>query len=90
MGDGPGMGVEGKWSPVTTAWWKKDFTPHQASTDTTQVGVGRHFLPAFLVACPDTVEGRRAPHHWMVVKVPLFHLASGGTSPERGRVPSLL
>ena len=73
---------------VTSAWWKKDFSAHQASTDTTQVEVGRHFLPALLVASPDTVEGRRPPRQWMAMKVTLSHLASGYTSSERGKVPS--
>ena len=89
MGDGAGMGVKEVFY-VTSAWWKKDFSAHQASTDTTQVEVGRHFLPALLVASPDTVEGRRPPHQWMAMKVTPSHLASGDTSPERGRVPSLL
>ena len=87
MGDGAGVGVK-EVLHVTTAWWKKDFSAHQASTDTTQVGVGRHFLPALPVASPDTVEGRRLPHQWMAMKVTLSHLASGYTSPERGKVPS--
>ena len=73
---------------VTSAWWKKDFSAHQASTDTTQVKVGRHFLPALPVASPDTVEGRRPPRQWMAMKVTLSHLASGYTSSERGKVPS--
>ena len=48
MGDGAGVGVKEGFH-VATAWWK-DFSARQASTDTTQVGLGRHFLPALLVA----------------------------------------
>ena len=67
MGDGAGVGVKEGFH-VATAWWK-DFSARQASTNTTQVGLGRHFLPALLVASPDTVAGRRPPHQWMAMKV---------------------
>ena len=83
LGDRVGVGVERTWCLVTTAW-QEDFTPHQASTDTTQVGVGRHFLTALLVASVNTMEGRRPLCHWLIMKVPLSHLAFGDPSPERG------
>ena len=88
MGDWAGVGVK-EVLPCYYYLVEEGFLcPPGVSTNTTQVGVGRHFLPALLVASPDTVEGRRPPHQWMAMKVTLSHLASGDTSPEMGRVPS--